>query len=208
MPCPGFVRHSKWKILLLGLTAAKGALDATLSGYYVGAFGHFRQMAEYWFGIEYLDLKPESAAGFYAAEPGEKQVRLPYIGSRISDVLAALAAGGSQANHGYERFARLVNKTYKRMSDGHHLDGLALVQTGDPNDPGYYLGATFHPSLVKEALYHGTLMTGTLSMTAVTEMAELNLNSDKLITEIGAAMDDAIEQLAPLDASAGVPTSG
>ena len=42
-----------WKILRLGLTAAKGALDATLAGHYVGAFGAIRQIAEYWFSMEW-----------------------------------------------------------------------------------------------------------------------------------------------------------
>jgi hypothetical protein len=37
---------TSWKILRLGISAAKGALDATLAGYYEGAFGDIRQMAE------------------------------------------------------------------------------------------------------------------------------------------------------------------
>ena len=129
-----------WKILRLGITAAKGALDATLAGYYVGAFGDNRQMAEYWFGIDHLKLNPSSIAGYYAAEPGEVQTRLPYMGTRIKHVLDAFAPGGAAADVDREKFAQFVNKTYKRMSGGHHLDGLALVQTGDPNDPGYFLG--------------------------------------------------------------------
>jgi hypothetical protein len=184
-----------WKILRLGLNAAKGALDATLAGYYVGAFGDIRQMAEYWFGIEYLELNPESVAGFYAAEPGETQVRLPYMGKRISEVLRAFALGGIHADVNRERFAQMVSNTYRRMSDGHHLDGLAMVQTGDPNDPSYYLGATYHPSLVREALHHGTLMTGILALAAATHMADLNPRWHELQIEIDTAMHSALEQL-------------
>lgn len=184
-----------WKILRLGLNAAKGALDATLAGYYVGAFGDIRQMAEYWFGIEHLELNPTSVAGFYAAPQGETQVRLPFMGRRINEVLKAFAPGGARADGDQNRFAQMVNKSYKRMSDGHHLDGLAMVQTGDPNDPGYYLGATYHPSLVKEALHHGTLMTGILALTAATHMADLNPQWYELQAEIDAAMTNALAQL-------------
>ena len=112
----------------MGLPAAKGALDATLAGYYVGDFGDIRQLAEYWFGMEYLALKPESLAGLYREEPGEQQVRLPKMGIRISDVLAAFAPRGASADAEYLSFAQLVHRTYKRMSDGHHLDGLAMCK--------------------------------------------------------------------------------
>lgn len=184
-----------WKILRLGLTAAKGALDATLAGYYVGAFGDIRQMAEYWFGIEYLELKPESVIGFYAAEPGETRIRLPFMGERIKQVLRASASDGVRSDTDQHRFAQMVNQTYKRMSDGHHLDGLAMVQTGDPNDPGYYLGATYHSSLATEALHHGTLMTGILATTAAAHMADLNPRWLDLQTAVESAMDAALDQL-------------
>src|SRR5215208_3419195 len=95
-----------WKILRLGLTAAKGALDATLAGYYVGAFGDIRQMAEYWFGIKYLEMNPASVAGFYSAEPGEKQVRLPNMGSRVSQVLKAFAPEGGRADANSDQVAQ------------------------------------------------------------------------------------------------------
>ena len=184
-----------WKILRLGISAAKGALDATLAGYYVGAFGDIRQMAEYWFGIENLKLNPASIAGYYAAEEGKQQVRLPYMGNRIQQVLEAFAPGGSAADVDRDKFAQFVNKTYKRMSDGHHLDGLALVQTGDPNDPGYYLGAGYHESLAKEAFYHGTKMTAVLGLTAAYHMEPLNAQSTSLAQAIDAAMRDALALL-------------
>jgi hypothetical protein len=191
-----------WKILRLGICAAKGALDATLAGYYVGAFGDIRQMAEYWFGIEYLKLHPESVAGFYKAEEGEEQVRLPRMGRRIRSVLAAFAPSGVAASAENERFAHVVDKTYKRMSDGHHLDGLAMVQTGDLNAPGYYLGAGYDPSLANEACDHGTLMTGILALTAAYHMSPLNPRSGTLIPQISAAMHDAIA-VQPLREEAG-----
>jgi hypothetical protein len=184
-----------WKILRLGISAAKGALDATLAGYYVGAFGDVRQMAEYWFGIEHLKLNPASIAGYYAAEEGQQQVRLPYMGTRIQQVLEAFAPPGSAANADRDKFAKFVNKTYKRMSDGHHLDGLALVQTGDPNDPGYYLGAGYNESLAKEAFYHGTKMTAVLGLTAAYHMEPLNAQSSSLAQAIDAAMHDALALL-------------
>ena len=184
-----------WKILRLGISAAKGALDATLAGYYVGAFGDIRQMAEYWFGIEHLELNPASIAGYYAAEEGQQQVRLPYMGTRIREVLDAFAPGGVAADADREKFAQFVNKTYKRMSDGHQLDGLALVQTGDPNDPGYFLGAGYHESLAKETFYHGTKMTAVLGLTTAYHMEPLNAQSSSLAQEIDAAMHDALALL-------------
>src|SRR5215208_4066864 len=84
-----------WKILRLGLTAAKGALDATLAGYYVGAFGNIRQMAEYFFGLEYLNMKPSTVSGFYLTETGKKPEPLPHMGKRIEFDLNALAPGGT-----------------------------------------------------------------------------------------------------------------
>jgi len=201
------VWFTTWKILRLGISAAKGALDATLAGYYVGAFGDIRQMAEHWFGIEYLALKPESVSGFYAAEPAEEQVNLPYMGKRIRNVLTALSPDGSHPDVDNERFARTVNETYKRMSDGHHLDGLAMVQTGNLDDPGYFLGATYHHGLIREALYHGSLMTGTLAMTAATHLGELLPNTDELMAHISQAVLEAIGQLDPLDSAAGLAKS-
>ena len=96
------------------------------------------------------------------------------MGIRINDVLAAFAPRGASADAEYLSFAQLVHRTYKRMSDGHHLDGLAIVQTGDLNDPVYFLGATYHPGLAREALDHGTFITGALALTAATHMADLN----------------------------------
>ncbi len=184
-----------WKILRLGLSAAKGALDATLAGYYVGAFGDLRQMAEYWFGIEHLKLNPTSIPGYYAAEEGQQQVRLPYMGTRIRHVLEAFTPGGSAAALDRNKLAQFVNKTFKCKSDGHHLDGLALVQTGDPNDPSYYLGAGYHASLAKEAFYHGTKMTAVLGLAAAYHIAPLNAQSSRLAQEINAAMHDALALL-------------
>lgn len=193
---------TEWKIMRLGIVAAKGALDATLAGYYVGAFGDIRQMAEYWFGLAYLELKPSSVDGFYAAPPGEQQMRLPYMGARIREVLKAYGPGGSHANADKERYAQTVNRTYKRMSDGHHLDGLALVQTGDANDPGYYLGATYHPSLAKEAIFHGSLMTIVLGLAATQVMAQQNSQSSQIGDEIMEALQDAIESSESADQDA------
>jgi len=184
-----------WKILRLGLNAAKGALDATLAWYYVGAFGDIRQMAEYWFGIEHLNLNHTSMAGYFAAEEGQEQVRLPYMGTRIKHVLGAFAPGGSAADVDRDKFAQFVDKSYKRMSDGHHLDGLALVQTGDLNDPGYYLGAGYDESLVMEVFYHGTKMTAILGLTAAYHMAPLNPQSSSLAQGIDAAKHDALALL-------------
>ncbi|HKG27568.1 MAG TPA: hypothetical protein VKB01_00415 [Thermomicrobiales bacterium] len=184
-----------WRILRLGLTAAKGALDATLAGYYVGAFGDIRQMAEYFFGLEYLNMKPSTVSGFYLTETGKKPEPLPHMGKRIEFVLNALAPGGTHPDATYLGFARMVRRTYQRMSDGHHLDGLAIVQTGHPDSSRYDLGATYHPSLAKEALDHGTLMNGTLALTAAKHMADLNPLSDDLCAEIDAAMHDAIAQI-------------
>ena len=152
-------------------------------------------MAEYFFGLEYLETKPSSVSGFYLTETGERPVPLPRVGKRIKFVLNALAPGGTRPNAGYPKMARLVKQSYDRMSDGHHLDGLAIVQTGDFDDPGYYLGATCQRGLVNEALYHGTLMTGILALTAATHMAELNPLSGALSAEIDTAMNDAIAQL-------------
>jgi hypothetical protein len=189
-----------WKILRLGISSAKGASNAPLAGYYVGAFGDIRQMAEYWFGIEHLKLNPTTIVGYYAPEEGQKQVRLARIGNRIKEVLEAFAPGGEAADADREKFAQFVNKTYKRMSDGHHLDGLALVQTGDPNDAGYFLGAGYHDSLAKEALYHGTKMTAVLGLTTAYHMAPLNAQSSSLAQKIDAAMHDALALLPERDA--------
>jgi hypothetical protein len=59
-----------WKILRLGINSSKSALDATLARYYLSAFGDIRQMAEYWFALQHLELDPASVAGFYAAPEG------------------------------------------------------------------------------------------------------------------------------------------
>jgi len=119
-----------WKILRLGISASKGALDATLAGYYVSAFGDIRQMAEYWFGLQHLELNPTSVAGFYAAPEAEIQLRLPYMGARIKEVLAAYAVGGSHEDDHKEWFAQTVNKTYKRMSEGHQLTAWRSFRPG------------------------------------------------------------------------------
>jgi hypothetical protein len=193
---------TKWKILRLGLTAAKEAIDATLAGYYVSAFGDIRQLAEYWFGIQYLELNPDSVAGFYAAPDGEPQPRLPFMGSRIKKVLDAYAPGGPHADEYLDEFVQRVNKTYKRMSDGHHLDGLAIAATGAFDDPGFHLGATYNPSLAEEAFYHGTLITGVLGMAAALIMEAGNPGSSNLVAEIDAAFGDALEHLRPLEAVA------
>lgn len=129
-----------WKILRLGLVAAKGALDATLAGYYVGAFGDIRQMTEYFFGLQYLYMNPSTVSGYYLTETGSMPKPLPKVGKRIRFVLDALAPRGTRPNPEFLKLAERVHRSHERMSDGLHLDGLAIVQTGDPNDPGYYFG--------------------------------------------------------------------
>lgn len=192
-----------WKILRLGICAAKGALDATLAGYYVGAFGDLRQMTEYFFGINHLVQNPSTVSRYYLTEEGEQPQRLPSAGQRIAEVITALEPNGAHANPSFLEYATLVRKSYRRMSDGHHLDGLALVQTGSHEDRGYYLGAGYHESLAKEALYHGTLLTGTLALSAASFLREQLTNGDQLIAEIGAAMDAALHQLAPIQEESG-----
>src|SRR5215211_82638 len=133
--------------------------------------------------LEYLNMKPSTVSGFYLTETGKKPEPLPHMGKRIEFVLNALAPGGTHPDATYLGFARMVRRTYQRMSDGHHLDGLAIVQTGHPDSSRYDLGATYHPSLAKEALDHGTLMTGTLALTAAKHMADLNPLGDDLCAE-------------------------
>jgi hypothetical protein len=194
-----------WRILRLGLCSAKGALDSTLAGYYAGAFGDIRQMAEYYFGIESLAMKPSTVSGFYLTEAGEMPEPLPRVGKRIKYVLNALAPGGTQPDAQLLKFAKLVHRSYERMSDGHHLDGLAIVQTGHHDDPGYYVGAGYDAGLIREAFNHGTLLTGTLALTAATHMAELNPQSKDLSAQIDAAMLEAIALLPLRDQSSEPP---
>ena len=99
-------------------------------------------MTEYFFGIEYLNMKPSSIEGFQLIETGEKPKPLPRVGERIKLVLNALAPSGTRPDAEHLKFSRMVRSSDERMSDGRHLDGLVIVQTGDHDDPGYYLGAT------------------------------------------------------------------
>jgi hypothetical protein len=129
------------------------------------------------------------------------------MGARIKHVLEAFAPGGAAVDLDRDKFAQFVNKTYKRMSDGHHLDGLALVRTGDPNDPGYYLGAGYDRSLVSEALYHGTKMTGILALTTAIHMSPLNPQRGALIPQIDAAMKDVLALIPDREEGNEEPTS-
>ena len=69
------------------------------------------------------------------------------------------------------------------------------MQTGELNDPVYFLGATYHPGLAREALDHGTFLTGALALTAATHMADLNPQWFELSSAISEAMMIAIEQV-------------
>jgi len=57
------------------------------------------------------------------------------------------------------------------MSDGLHLDGLAIVQTDDPGVDGYRVGATYHPGLAAEGFYHGSKVAVGMTITALVVLA-------------------------------------
>jgi hypothetical protein len=79
------------------------------------------------------------------------------------------------------------------MSDGLHLDGLAIVQTDDPDVEGYRVGATYHPDLATEGFYHGLRVAVAMAITALVFFASDRPDFQQMIDAMNEARDVAFE---------------
>jgi hypothetical protein len=157
----------RMKLVGLGISSSKAALDNLLAGYYSVAFATIRHMHESVIQSHYLEEFPEESPLWYkrpgaksrqAQRNGKKPPANGYGPPNVADMIHALK--GRRSSH--ERVYQQVYAHWKLMCAGSHPTIEGLLQTQSRTDGRGVIGGNYNRELAAVGFDHGVAANGAL----------------------------------------------
>lgn len=178
------------KLLGLGVSSTKAALDMLLAGYYSIAFASIRHMLETFVQYVYVGVRPEEVMLWYKnSDAPDAQTKTPGCRQMVDFIK-------QQQDLESPAFFDRIYDAWSLMSKGTHPTGQGIYQTvGDEGGKAFVFGATYHRNSCLVGFDHGLFATMQL-LTALVGLCSQDDEWKSKLTDLQNEIDAWRESLA------------